>query len=120
MIYLHSSLFDFGFDQDGPTTMYEDSRAVIAMTDNSVNRKGSRHNDTRKHFIGELVQEKLIELAPCVADLMLADAPTKGLPTSAFMKHKVEMLGVGTKVYSECVSSFMIYSVTFTEFHNFI
>ena len=90
------------------------------MADNPVNRKGSRHNDTRKHFIGELVQEKLIELAPCVADLMVTDVSSKGLPTSAFMKRKVEMLGVDTKVYSACVSSFMIYSVTFTEFHNFL
>jgi hypothetical protein len=37
------------------------------------------------------------------------DALTKGLPTTTFLKHKVEMLGVGMKVYSACVSSFMIY-----------
>ena len=33
IIYLCSILFDFGFEQDGPTKMYEDSRAVIAMFD---------------------------------------------------------------------------------------
>ncbi len=65
IIYLRSILFDFGFEQDDPTKLCEDSRAVIAMTDNPVNRKCSRHIDTRKHFIGELVQGKLIELAPC-------------------------------------------------------
>jgi len=44
---------------------------------------------------------KLIELAPCDADLMVADALTKGLPTPEFLKHKVEMLGIagmGTEV----------------------
>ena len=46
IIYLCSILFDFGFEQDGPTKMYEDSRAAIAMCDNPVNRKGSRHIDT--------------------------------------------------------------------------
>ena len=104
-----SILLDFGFEQDGPIKLYEDSRAVMAMADNPVNRKGSRHIDTRKHFIGELVQDKLIELAPCATDLMVADALTKGLPTPAFLKHKVEMLGMGTKVYSAFVSSIMIY-----------
>jgi hypothetical protein len=32
-------------------------------------------------------------------DLMVADALTKGLPTPAFLKHKVEMLGMGAKVH---------------------
>jgi hypothetical protein len=35
--------------------MYEDSRVVV-MVDNPINRKGSRHIDTHKHFIGDLVQ----------------------------------------------------------------
>ena len=52
-----------------------------------------------KLFIGELVQDKLIELTPCVTDLMIAVALTKGFPTPGFLKHKVEMLGMGTKVY---------------------
>ena len=41
-------LFDFGFEQDDLMTLYQDSRPVITMTDNSVNRKGSRHIDTLK------------------------------------------------------------------------
>jgi hypothetical protein len=77
------------------------------MADNPVNRKGSRHIDTRQNFIGELVQAKL--LAPCATDLMVADALTKDLPTPTFLKHKVEMLGMGTKVYSACACSVMIY-----------
>ncbi len=52
-----------------------------------------------KHFIGELVQDKHIELTPCATDLMVAVALTKGFPTPAFLKHKVEMLGMGNKVY---------------------
>jgi hypothetical protein len=73
------------------------------MSDNPVNRKGSRHIDTHKYFIGQLVQVKLIELSPCVTDLMVTDVLTKQL------KHKVEMLGMGTKVYSPCACSVMIY-----------
>jgi hypothetical protein len=33
IVYLCSILFDCGVEQDGPTKMYEDSRAVIAMFD---------------------------------------------------------------------------------------
>jgi hypothetical protein len=32
-------------------TLYQDSRPVITMTDNSVNRKGSRQIATLKYFI---------------------------------------------------------------------
>ena len=74
IIYLRSILFDFGFEQDGPTKMYADSRAIIAMADNPVNRKESRHIDTSKLFTGELVQDKHIELAPCATGLMVAGA----------------------------------------------
>jgi hypothetical protein len=68
IIGLHSILFDFGFEEDGTTKLHKDSRVVIVMTDNPVNREGSRHIDTRKHFIGALVQEKIIESTPCATD----------------------------------------------------
>jgi hypothetical protein len=53
------------------------------------------------------VLKKIVELTQCVTDKTVGDVLTKGLP--AFMKHKVEMLGMGTKVYSACVCSVMIY-----------
>ncbi len=62
IVYLRSILNDFGFEQVSPTLLYEDSRAVIAMDENPVNRKASRHIDTRKHFIGQLVEDKTIVL----------------------------------------------------------
>ena len=58
---------------------------------NPVNRKASRHIDTRKHFIGQLVEDKIIVLEPCATDRMIA--VTKGLPAPAFEKHKAEILG---------------------------
>ena len=90
---MRSILNDFGFEQVSPTLLYEDSRAVIAMAENPVNRKASRHIDTRKHFIGQLVEDKTIVLEQCATDHMVADALTKGLPAPAFEKHKTKMLG---------------------------
>ena len=55
IIHLRRILDDFGFEQKNPTTLHEDSRAVICMAENPVNRKSSRHIDTLRHCIGELV-----------------------------------------------------------------
>ena len=44
IICVHSILFDFGFEQDGTTKLYKDSRAVIVMADNPVDREGSRQH----------------------------------------------------------------------------
>ncbi len=93
IVYLRNILNDFGFEQVSPTMLYEDSRAVIVMVENPVNRKASRHIDTRKHFIGQLVEDKTIVLEQCATDHMVTDALTKGLPAPAFEKHKTKMLG---------------------------
>ena len=63
--------------------LYEDSRAVIAIAENPVNRKASRNIDTRKHFIGQLVEDKIIVLELCATDNMVADV-LKGIPAPAF------------------------------------
>ena len=102
IIYLRRILDDFGFEQKGPTTLYEDSRAVICMAENPVNRKSSRHIDTRRHFIGELVAAGTVKLADCRTDEMVADALTKSLPYPSFKKHRTTMMGEEvkqTKVY---------------------
>ena len=97
IIYLRRILDDFGFEQKGPTTLYEDSRAVICMAENPVNRKSSRHIDTRRHFIGELVAAGTVKLADCRTDEMVADALTKSLPYPSFKKHRATMMGEEVK-----------------------
>ena len=78
----------FGFIQHSPTVLYEDSRPVICMAENPVNRKASRHIDTRKHWIGEAVAAKLIKLEPCTTKKMVADTLTKNLPAPTFERHR--------------------------------
>ena len=74
ILYLRFILHDFGFSQEEPTPLYEDSRAVVCMSENPVNRKASRHIDTRRYFIGELVDDKQIKLVTCRTDKMVANA----------------------------------------------
>ena len=100
ILYLRFILHDFGFSQKGPTPLYEDSRAVICMSENPVNRKASRHIDTRRYFIGELVADKLIKLVTCRTDKMVADALTKSLPGPAFRQHRSRMMGTNDAPYS--------------------
>ena len=82
ILYLRFILADFGFGQEGPTDLYEDSRAVICMAENPVNRKASRHMDTRKHFIGQLVMDQILKLLLCKTDKMVADVLTKSVSSN--------------------------------------
>ena len=100
ILYLRFILHDFGFDQKGATPLYEDSRAVICMSENPVNRKASRHIDTRRYFIGELVADKVIKLVTCRTDKMVADALTKSLPGPVFRQHRSRMMGTNDAPYS--------------------
>jgi hypothetical protein len=78
---------EFGFPQLGPMYLYEDSRAVIAMTENPSNRKGARHIDTREHFVDQLVNDRIVKLVQSKTNKkqlkMVADALTKNLPAPA-------------------------------------
>jgi hypothetical protein len=100
ILYLRFILHDFGFSQEEPTPLYEDSRAVVCMSENPVNRKASRHIDTRRYFIGELVADKQIKLVTCRTDKMVAGALTKSLPGPAFRQYRSRMMGTNDAPYS--------------------
>jgi len=46
-IYLREKLTDFGYSQSKTTLLYEDNLACIAMSENPVHRKFSRHIDIK-------------------------------------------------------------------------
>ncbi len=84
LLYLRIIMREFGFPQLGPMHLYEDSRAVVAMSENPSNRKGSRHIDTREHFVDQLVKDRIVKLVQCRTNKMVADALTKNLSATAF------------------------------------
>jgi hypothetical protein len=51
--YLQSVLDDFGFPQDGPTPLYEDNMAAIAMINERKPTPCSRHIDIQYFAIQE-------------------------------------------------------------------
>lgn len=93
VLYLREILLDFHQPQTSPTTVYEDNLACIAMSENAVRRKYSRHIDIRRYFVRELVAGGVLKLVPLRTHLMMADALTKGLPTPAHAKHRAVMMG---------------------------
>ena len=88
-IYLSETLTNFGFSQTKATLLYEDNLACVAMSENPVRRKFSRHVDIRKYY----VLNGLLKLVPLRTYKMVADALTKSLPSPAFVGHRQIMTG---------------------------
>jgi len=84
-IYLRETPTDFGFFQTQATLLYEDNLACVAMSENPVRRKFSRHIDICKYFVRELVLAGFFKLVPLRTHKMVADALTKSLPSPAFI-----------------------------------
>ena len=93
VLYLREMLSDFNVPQAAATRVYEDNLACIAMSENPVRRKYSRHIDIRRYFVRELVLAGVMQLIPLRTDKMVADALTKSLPSPSFVKHREVMLG---------------------------
>jgi hypothetical protein len=71
---------------------YEDNLACVAMSENPVRRKYSRHIDIRRYFVRDLVAQQVLKLVPLRTNLIVADVLTKSLPSPAHAKHRV-MIG---------------------------
>ena len=67
--------------------------ACVAMSENPVRRKYSRHIDIRRYFVRDLVAQNVLKLIPLRTSLMVADALTKSLPPPAHAKHRETMIG---------------------------
>ena len=86
-------LRDFGYTQENPTNVYEDNLACVAMSENPVRRKFSRHIDIRYYFVRNLVAQKVIRLIPFSTHKMVTDQLTKSLPAPTHAKHRDVMIG---------------------------
>ena len=83
----------FGYAQTAPTHIYESNLACVAMSENPVRRKFSRHIDIRRYFVRDMVAAGVLKSVPLRTHLMAADALTTSLPSPAHIKHRTIMLG---------------------------
>jgi hypothetical protein len=78
-IYLRVLLKDLGYEQNGPTTIMEDNQGCIAMTENPIIHKRSKHIDIKYHFTRERVEMGEVRLEYVATEHQLADMMTKAL-----------------------------------------
>ncbi len=93
VIYLRALLQGLGHKQLEPTPVYEDNAACILMSKNPSNPQQSRHIDLRRHFLREMVRDKVLRLVKCAGTQNVADALTKSLPAQTLHQHREYMWG---------------------------
>ncbi|GJT01063.1 DNA-directed DNA polymerase [Tanacetum coccineum] len=78
-IWLRRMLVDFHNEQYGPTTIFCDNKATIAMTRNPTFYSHKKHIDIRFHFIRDLTSKGIIELKYCPTNKQVANVPRHSL-----------------------------------------
>ena len=77
--YLRSVLAELGFPQNGPTTLYEDNQAAIAMVNENHPTAQARHIDIQYFAIQEWRQRSILRMAHLPGVINNADQSTKAL-----------------------------------------
>jgi len=81
VIYATQLVEEIGLSQILPTVIYEDNTATIAMTDNPIINKKSKHIELQYHQFKSLVQDKKVKLLYVATKFQQADILTKVLAT---------------------------------------
>jgi len=95
-LWLRSLISEVFGDIKGPTTLFSDNQAAIALTRDNQYHPRTKHIDVRYHWIRWVVEKGSIRLVYCPTDDMVADALTKALP-SAKVKHFASAFGLCAK-----------------------
>ena len=91
--YLRSVLLEFGFPQDGPTPLYEDNMAAIAMINERKPTPRSRHIDIQHFAIQEWQQRGIIAMHHIPGVNNVADQATKALSWTLHSHHARRSMG---------------------------
>lgn len=78
-IWLRNILEEMMLKQDGPTTIFCDNQAAIALSRNPEYHSRSKHVDIKYHFLRQHVDSKTVTLQFIGTDQMAADGLTKSL-----------------------------------------
>jgi hypothetical protein len=89
-IWLQNTLVSIGAVKTGPTTIFEDNQGAIALAENPVDHKRTKHIAIRYHFTREAIANDLIKLKYLETEEMVADLLTK--PLSRVKLEKLRLL----------------------------
>ena len=92
-IHMRRLLGDIKCLQDQPTTIYEDNQGCIALSENPVSHKRTKHIDIRYHFTRERVETGDVVLKYVATEYQLTDLLTKPLLSLRVAKLRGRLLG---------------------------
>lgn len=98
-LYLRLVLADLNFEQLDPTTVYEDNRACLHLTQASKPTKRMRHVDTRHFAILEWINNDLIQVEKIDTADNSSDVLTKATGRVLFYRHNNTIMGNRTPLY---------------------
>jgi hypothetical protein len=92
IVFLRNLLRELGFNQTGPTIIYEDNKSCIDWAHGLYNHKRSKHINPKYHFTRQLIKHNRIKLKHCSTKQMLADILTKPLSSTNFSIFRKRLL----------------------------
>jgi len=92
-LYLRSVLLELGYPQDGPTPLYEDNQAAIAMINEDKPTSRSRHIEIQHYAILGWRKNANIVMRCIPTTINPADASTKALSWTLFSCHVRRAMG---------------------------
>ena len=84
IVYFRQLLEELMFAQHGPTTIWEDNQACIAMSKNPINYKRNKHINLKYHYLRDLVETDCIRLLYLETANQIADILTKPVSVAIF------------------------------------
>lgn len=92
-IHLKRLMKSLGYDQDGPTVIFEDNQGAIKISENPTLHKRSKHIDIKFHFVREKVGTGEVKLVYIETEKQLADILTKPLLKPRVVRLRSKVLG---------------------------
>ncbi|XP_055585091.1 uncharacterized protein LOC129737944 [Uranotaenia lowii] len=86
IVWLKRLLADFDEHQEEATTVLEDNQGCLSFAVSERVSGRVKHIDTKRHFIRDLCEQRIIKLMYCPTTDMLADALTKPLGPAKLRK----------------------------------
>ena len=93
VMHLRLFLSELGQDQGGPSVVYEDNNAAIALAHGREQSKRAKHYQLKVHFLNDSFVKGVFAYEKVATKEQLADAFTKALPRDDFSKYR-QWMGV--------------------------
>jgi hypothetical protein len=94
VIWFRELMAELGHKQNEPTVVYEDNKSCISFALNATSHERTKHIDTRKYWLRDLVRDEKIELKHVVSNNQIADIFTKGQLNWLFENQRDKLFGL--------------------------